>query len=115
MNVLAKIIIIFWISAFLVKYFLGGNPYHMDLTAILSAPNSGDWFGKDDYGRSIFFRLIDGFKNSVEIIFFVKNFKIFQVLVRNFIPTIIFNNHFIKIYLILNQFFIIPNFQYYFA
>ena len=74
MNVLAKIIIIFWISAFLVKYFLGGNPYHMDLTAILSAPNSGDWFGKDDYGRSIFFRLIDGFKNSVEIIFFVTIF-----------------------------------------
>ena len=38
---------------------------------ILIQPNFSSWLGRDDYGRDIFHRLVDGFLNSFEIIFIV--------------------------------------------
>ena len=38
---------------------------------ILIQPNFSSWLGRDDYGRDIFHRLVDGFLNSFEIILIV--------------------------------------------
>ena len=43
----------------------------MQLDDILSRPSLDAFFGRDDYGRSILIRLIEGFKNSTEIIIVV--------------------------------------------
>ena len=43
----------------------------MQLDDILSRPSLDAFFGRDDYGRSILVRLIEGFKNSTEIIIVV--------------------------------------------
>jgi len=71
MNIIVKGIVLFWFTAFVVTFLVNGNPNQMELGSILLPPDISDWFGKDDYGRSILFRLVEGFKNSVEIIFFV--------------------------------------------
>ena len=43
----------------------------MQFNAILASPNIEAIFGRDDYGRSIIYRLFAGFKNSIEIILVV--------------------------------------------
>jgi peptide/nickel transport system permease protein len=74
MNSLAKLIFIFWIFAFIFNYVMDVDPNYIEPALILSPPNMGNWFGRDDYGRPIFFRLVEGFHNSIEIIFFVTIF-----------------------------------------
>lgn len=71
MNKLVLIIIFFWLIAIILKLISGFDSSQMDLDQILSEPNFLSWFGRDDYGRDIFYRLIDGFLNSFEIILFV--------------------------------------------
>ena len=68
---LPLIIISFWIFGLLVVYLLNLDPNLMQLDEILSRPSLDAFFGRDDYGRSILVRLIEGFKNSIEIILVV--------------------------------------------
>jgi len=74
MNSLAKLIVIFWVFAFFFNYVMDVDPNYIEPALILSPPDMGNWFGRDDYGRPIFFRLVEGFHNSIEIIFFVTIF-----------------------------------------
>ena len=60
MNLLAKLIVIFWILSFLFNYLTDVDPNYIDPTLILSPPEIDNWFGRDDYGRPIFFRLVEG-------------------------------------------------------
>ena len=55
----------------------------MQFDDILSRPSLDAFFGRDDYGRSILIRLIEGFKNSTEIIIVVSIISCtFGVLIR---------------------------------
>jgi peptide/nickel transport system permease protein len=74
MNLLAKLIVIFWIFSLFFNYLMDVDPNYIEPALILSPPDIGNWFGRDDYGRPIFFRLVEGFHNSIEIIFFVTIF-----------------------------------------
>ena len=74
MNLLAKLIVIFWIFSIFFNYLMDVDPNYIEPALILSPPDIGNWFGSDDYGRPIFFRLVEGFLNSIEIIFFVTIF-----------------------------------------
>ena len=74
MNLLAKLIVIFWIFSLFFNYLMDVDPNYIEPALILSPPDIGNWFGSDDYGRPIFFRLVEGFLNSIEIIFFVTIF-----------------------------------------
>jgi len=74
MNLLAKLIVIFWIFALFFNYLMDVDPNYIEPALILSPPDISNWFGRDDYGRPIFFRLVEGFHNSIEIIFFVTIF-----------------------------------------
>ena len=74
MNLLAKLIVIFWIFAFIFKYLMDVDANYIEPLLILTPPDINNWFGRDDYGRPIFFRLVEGFLNSIEIIFFVTIF-----------------------------------------
>ena len=74
MNLLAKLIVIFWFFAFIFNYLIDVDPNYIDPASILTPPDIDNWFGRDDYGRPIFFRLVEGFQNSIEIIFFVTIF-----------------------------------------
>jgi len=74
MNLLAKLIVIFWIFSIIFNYLMDVDPNYIEPALILSPPDIGNWFGSDDYGRPIFFRLVEGFLNSIEIIFFVTIF-----------------------------------------
>ena len=61
----------FWAIGIIIKLFFGFDSNQMIFDEILIQPNFSSWLGRDDYGRDIFHRLIDGFLNSFEIIFFV--------------------------------------------
>jgi peptide/nickel transport system permease protein len=61
----------FWAIGITIKLFSGFDSNQMIFDEILIQPNFSSWLGRDDYGRDIFHRLIDGFLNSFEIIFFV--------------------------------------------
>ena len=74
MNLLAKLIVIFWFFAFIFDYLMGIDHNFIEPALILSPPDMDNWFGRDDYGRPIFFRLVEGLHNSIEIIFFVTIF-----------------------------------------
>jgi peptide/nickel transport system permease protein len=71
MNKLALFIICFWIIGIIIKLFFSFDSNQMIFSEILIGPNLSSWLGRDDYGRDIFYRLIDGFLNSFEIIFLV--------------------------------------------
>jgi len=61
----------FWLIGIVIKLFSGFDSNQMVFDEILIGPNYISWLGRDDYGRNIFYRLIDGFLNSFEIIFIV--------------------------------------------
>jgi peptide/nickel transport system permease protein len=61
----------FWSIGIVIKIFSGFDSNQMVFDEILISPNHTSWLGRDDYGRDIFYRLIDGFLNSFEIIFIV--------------------------------------------
>ncbi|MBT6014591.1 MAG: ABC transporter permease, partial [Nitrosomonadales bacterium] len=71
MKQIALAIILFWTFSLIFKILSGFDSSVMKVDEILVSPNFTDWFGKDDFGRDIYFRLIDGFINSFEIIFYV--------------------------------------------
>ena len=71
MNILVLSIVFFWIIGISIKLLVGFDSNEMIFSEILIEPNFVSWLGRDDYGRNIFYRLIDGFLNSFEIIFFV--------------------------------------------
>ena len=64
-------IVFFWLIGLITKLFTGFDSNQMIFNEILIEPNFTSWLGRDDYGRDIFHRLIDGFLNSFEIIFIV--------------------------------------------
>jgi len=64
-------IILFWTSSLIYKILSGYDSSIMQVEKILATPNLTYWFGKDDFGRDIYFRLVDGFINSFLIIFWV--------------------------------------------
>jgi len=61
----------FWTIGIVIKLFSGFDSNQMVFDEILIGPSYTSWLGRDDYGRDIFYRLIDGFLNSFEIIFIV--------------------------------------------
>ena len=61
----------FWAIGITIKLFSGFDSNQMIFDEILIQPNFSSWLGRDDYGRDIFHRLIDGFLNSFEIILIV--------------------------------------------
>ncbi len=61
---LAISILAAWLIAVILGRLLGSSPNHIDLTAILSLPNSLYWLGADDLGRSIGARLLRGVEVS---------------------------------------------------
>ena len=61
----------FWIIGLTTKLFSGFDSNQMIFDEILIQPNLSSWLGRDDYGRDIFHRLVDGFINSAEIILIV--------------------------------------------
>ena len=61
----------FWAIGITIKLFSGFDSNQMIFEEILIQPNFSSWLGRDDYGRDIFHRLVDGFLNSFEIIFIV--------------------------------------------
>ena len=54
-----------------IKLFSNFDSNQMIFDEILIQPNFSSWLGRDDYGRDIFHRLVDGFLNSFEIILIV--------------------------------------------
>ncbi|MBA3695373.1 MAG: ABC transporter permease [Methylotenera sp.] len=64
MKKLAISILAAWLIAVILGRLLGSSPNHIDLTAILSLPNSLYWLGADDLGRSIGARLLRGVEVS---------------------------------------------------
>ena len=71
MNKLVLFIVCFWLIGITIKLLFGFDSNQMVFSEILIEPNYSSWLGRDDYGRDIFHRLIDGFINSFEIIFIV--------------------------------------------
>ncbi|MAS00359.1 MAG: ABC transporter permease [Nitrosomonadales bacterium] len=71
MNKLVLFIVCFWLIGITIKLLFGFDSNQMVFSEILIEPNYSSWLGRDDYGRDIFHRLIDGFINSFEIIFLV--------------------------------------------
>ena len=71
MNKLVLFIVCFWLIGITIKLLFGFDSNQMVFSQILIEPNYSSWLGRDDYGRDIFHRLIDGFINSFEIIFLV--------------------------------------------
>ena len=71
MNKLVLFIAFFWLIGITIKLLFGFDSNQMVFSEILIEPNYSSWLGRDDYGRDIFHRLIDGFINSFEIIFLV--------------------------------------------
>lgn len=68
MKKIALGIILFWVCSIIFKLFNNFDSSLMKVDEILMTPNLSYWFGKDDYGRDIYYRLVDGFINSFEII-----------------------------------------------
>lgn len=60
-------ILILWLVAVILGRLLQLNPNHIDLNAILTAPNAQYWFGADDLGRSIGARLLRGVEVSATV------------------------------------------------
>ena len=60
----------YWIVV-TIKLFSNFDSNQMIFDEILIQPNFSSWLGRDDYGRDIFHRLVDGFLNSFEIILIV--------------------------------------------
>ena len=71
MKQIALAIILFWTCSLIYKILIGFDSSVMEVDEILVVPNLTYWFGKDDFGRDIYLRLIDGFINSFQIILFV--------------------------------------------
>ena len=67
MNKLVLFIAFFWLIGITIKLSFGFDSNQMVFSEILIEPNYSSWLGRDDYGRDIFHRLIDGFINSFEI------------------------------------------------
>ena len=61
----------FWIIGTALMFIMNWDANDMQFNAILASPNIEAIFGRDDYGRSIIYRLFAGFKNSIEIILVV--------------------------------------------
>ena len=68
MKQIALAIILFWTCSLIYKILIGFDSSVMEVDEILVVPNLSYWFGKDDFGRDIYLRLIDGFINSFQII-----------------------------------------------
>ncbi len=68
MKQIALAIILFWTCSLIYKILIGFDSSVMEVDEILVVPNLTYWFGKDDFGRDIYLRLIDGFINSFQII-----------------------------------------------
>ena len=64
-------VFVFWAIGVTIKLFSNFDSNEMIFDDILIQPNFSSWLGRDDYGRDIFHRLVDGFLNSFEIIFIV--------------------------------------------
>lgn len=64
-------IALFWIIGTALMFIMNWDANDMQFNAILASPNIEAIFGRDDYGRSIIYRLFAGFKNSIEIILVV--------------------------------------------
>ena len=71
MKKIVLFVFFFWLIGIVIKLFSGFDSNQMVFDEILIGPNYISWLGRDDYGRNIFYRLIDGFLNSFEIIFIV--------------------------------------------
>ena len=71
MKKIVLFVFFFWSIGIAIKLFSGFDSNQMVFDEILISPNHTSWLGRDDYGRDIFYRLIDGFLNSLEIIFIV--------------------------------------------
>ena len=71
MKQIALAIILFWTCSLIYKILIGFDSSVMEVDEILVVPNLTYWFGKDDFGRDVYLRLIDGFINSFQIILFV--------------------------------------------
>ena len=71
MKQIALAIILFWTCSLIYKILIDFDSSVMEVDEILVVPNLTYWFGKDDFGRDIYLRLIDGFINSFQIILFV--------------------------------------------
>ena len=71
MKQIAIAIILFWAFSLIYKILSGYDSSIMQVEEILATPNFTYWFGKDDFGRDIYLRLVDGFINSFLIIFCV--------------------------------------------
>ena len=64
---LSIFILIAWLTAVLLGRLLNLTPNHIDLNAILNAPNAQYWLGADDLGRSIAARLLRGVEVSAMV------------------------------------------------
>ena len=71
MKQIALAIILFWTCSLIYKILISFDSSVMEVDEILVVPNLTYWFGRDDFGRDIYLRLIDGFINSFQIILFV--------------------------------------------
>ena len=58
MKQIAIAIILFWTFSIIYKILSGYDSSIMQVEEILATPNFTYWFGKDDFGRDIYFRLV---------------------------------------------------------
>lgn len=61
------IIVIFIIIALLAPWLAPHDPYVMDSTIILAAPNADHWMGTDEFGRDVMSRIIWGSRISLYV------------------------------------------------
>lgn len=61
------VIVVLGLAAFVVPPLFNLNPYAMNTNAILQKPTWQYLFGTDDYGRSVFARVLYGIRTSFEI------------------------------------------------
>ena len=71
MKKLVFLVCFFWVIGVTIKLLSNFDSNQMIFDEILIQPNFSSWLGRDDYGRDIFHRLVDGFLNSFEIIIIV--------------------------------------------
>ena len=57
-----------WIFLVIARFIFNWDANEMVFDEILSSPNKHAWLGRDDYGRSILTRLVDGLLNSFGIV-----------------------------------------------
>jgi len=70
-NKIALFFFAVWSFFVVVRLALNWDANEMIFYKILSDPSTDAWLGRDDYGRSILARLIDGLINSLTIVFIV--------------------------------------------